>query len=200
MTLSLYEYTYIEGVQWLKIFRHKMNTVGGGFNSFEEASFVNETNKFSILSFIDSKYKIKGKYEFLLKYPDSKGYNRWRQSLFPLNEYDSNDKTCAKGYRSIHIDWNQNNWCGLMRSMNRTDIKCIPSLLDGTIGNDNWFYSIGTMNNCSINYKDNIPGPAGCMSEVILYIRNPNFNTCNNIVYKRSSFGITAMILLLTIS
>ena len=200
MNFSLREYKVFEGVQWLKIFHHKMTATGGGFDSFEEASFVNKTNKFSILSIIDAKYKINGKYEFLLKYPSKEGYNRWRQSIFPLYEYDSKDKTCAKGYRGIHIDWNQSRWCGLVRSVYRNDEKCIPSLIDGTIGTIDWFYSIGRINNCSPFNTNSIPGPSELVNEVILYIRNPQFNTCYNNAYKRLSFGFASIILLLTTS
>ena len=182
--LSLTEKKYFEGVEWFKVFWHKMEKEGDGFNSFEEASFSNTTNKFSILSTIDSKYKIQGKYEFLLFYPSLSGYNRWRQSNFPLYESDFDGKTCAAGYRGIHIDWTSNEWCGLVRSIKNSVYGCIPSLLDGTVGSQNWYYTIGFINKCSNNIGA-IPGPTGTVNEVILYIRNPQFYTCKRNSYKR---------------
>ena len=129
---SLIEKKYFEGVEWLKIFHHKKSKVSEGFNSFEEASFSNTSNKFSILSTIDNKYKIRGKYEFLLLYPtlSTTQYNRWRQTNFPLYEKDFDGKTCAEGYRGIHIDWSFNRWCGLVRSISHPSYGCIPSLIN----------------------------------------------------------------------
>lgn len=200
-SFSLIERMYFEGVEWIKIFHHKMEKVEDAFDSLEEAAFSNSSNKFSILSAIDAKYKIRGKYEFLLKYPKLSGYNRWQQNNFPLYEQDTNGKKCAEGYKKIHIDWTSNSWCGLVKSMNHTGYKCIPSLIDGTVGSENWYYTIGRLKNCSGN-SSSMPGPseATYQKEVFLYVRNPHVITCNAKIYKNSLFDKILIIKILLIN
>ena len=127
------QYKIFNGTEWMKIFHHNMTKQSEGFNSFEEAKFVSTKNKYSILSLIDKRYLIKGKYEFLLEYPSIQGFNRWRQTLFPLDEHDEKGKSCVIGYEKVYISWNTSSWCGLSLSLNAAAFGCTPSLLDGII-------------------------------------------------------------------
>ena len=192
---SLFEYKVFEHATWLKIFHHKMKVANDRFDDFDEALFCNKANKFSILSKINDRYKIMGKYEFLLLYPGIAGYNRWLQSVFPLYENDENGKTQARGFQKVNLTWGVNKFKGLVRSMIHSDVNCIPSLIDGTIGSQDWFYAIGYIKTCSQVFQTSIPGPDISANEVILYIRKP-YITLNNINQRKPLFIHVIIIIL----
>ena len=77
MTFSNYKTAF--GKQWKKIFYHDLPK-SSLFNSFEEGMKCFEENKYSLLYSINDEHRINGYYEFLLEYPDFKGFNRWIQS------------------------------------------------------------------------------------------------------------------------
>ena len=134
------------GVNWLKIFYHYSGN-GDYFLNFNEALNISSPNKYSILLFIDDKYKINNKFEFLLEYPEFNNYNRWKQSKHPLNNLD-NDQL-VEGYEPIYIGFNSG-WVGLVKS---SDSRTV---IDGHAGGY-WYYSIGTQIGGWTNNQ--FPGP-----------------------------------------
>jgi len=157
------------GCIWLKIFHH--NGYGGSmFRDFSHALSSDEPNLYSILHKITDSYKINGKFEFLLEYPELSGYNRWKQSYHPINEND--DVRPVRGYEAISISWQTEYWGGLTKSS-----RIGNTLIDGSCGHSYWFYSIGAYQNnewiiakCP-STKNCIPGPSGSVREVILWVR-----------------------------
>jgi len=181
------------GCIWLKIFHH--NSSGGGmFRDFSHAINSDEPNLYSILHKVTDDYKISGKYEFLLEYPELSGYNRWKQSLHPL--YEKDDTNPVKGYEAISISWDVQYWGGLTKSSRSGN-----TLIDGSCGHTNWYYSIGAYKNhewissvCP-STKDCFPGPADKKKEVILWVRvvSTTINECptwsTQYVWKLSVLG-----------
>jgi len=166
------------GSRWKLVFYQ--NTNGGVFFSqINDGLFCDNARSYSILSNLDESYKFNGKYEFLLEYPAVTGYNRWRQSLNPINDIETNDKT-AIGYEAVHIDWTAKFWGGLVRSSSSY------SLLDGSAGTSHWWYAIGVITN---GYSPNFPGPAieglsdgTPVQEVYLWVRTTDMTS--NAAYK----------------
>jgi len=156
------------GCRWLKVFYHDSST-GIYFSSLSDALSCNTSYKFSILGSIDGQYQINGKFEFLLEYPDVEGYNRWKQTLNPKDNPESNGKQ-ATGYEGISISFPGRYWGGLVKSSDP------GTVFDGSAGNVNWWFAIGCK---SSSWKPKLfPGPAISytelipVSKVILWVRN----------------------------
>jgi len=149
---------------WLKIFYH--NSVGGVFfSNFSHGMFSLEPNLYSIFSLITDDFRIDGKFEFLLEYPGSSGYNRWRQSFLPWNNNEVSGKK-AEGYENIYITWSGSDWGGLVKSNNGYGLY---TLIDGSAGKNLWHYAIGCI---STRYSPRFPGPnGGTVLECRLWIR-----------------------------
>jgi len=136
---------------WMKVFYHYSGS-GSRFSGYSEALNCDSTDKFSILGRLNQTFQNGGKYEFLIQYPQVSGYNRWRQSLLP---YDDIEKTGnqAQGYEPVSISWNGQFWGGLVRSTQTS-----WTIIDGSAGHTNWWYSVGTMD-VQI-WPNQFPGPA----------------------------------------
>lgn len=133
---------------WARIFYHNVKEGSVLFDSVSEAKNIQTADKYSRLGLLDSgdTYKINGKYEFMLCYPNesSTQYNRWKQTNAPQNEYVTPTSTgdgVATGYEAVHIDWNTNYWGGLIRQ--NQDATIIDTCyLSGSVGHSNWYYAI----------------------------------------------------------
>ena len=162
------EYKYFNNFYWLKIFYHDCRN-NNFFNNYSEAIYSLNSKKFSILKNITDKYKINNFFEFLLEYPEVSGYNQWKQSLNPIDNIENSNPT-ALGYIPISISWNAWNWGGLVLSSSSS-----WTLLDGSVGVSNWYYSVGSYFNT--HYKPYFPGPAFTnsddyrVSEVYLWVK-----------------------------
>ena len=149
---------------WLLVFHH--NTLHGMFKSKTHAKYSLDPNKFSLLKRIDDSFKIDGKFEFLLKYPNLTGYNHWTQTVNPIKAQPNTEN----GYVPIEIKWDNNFWHGLSLSNH------VTSYLDGSPNADTWFYSIGTN---EYNTNEFIPGSdwvvdGKYLKEVNLWIKVTN--------------------------
>ena len=165
MILISFQFIYKEslGRKWLKVFHHYSGS-GEYFNSESEVSFINSTNKFSILGMINNEYKIENKFEFLLEYPQISGYNHWNQSINPLLDLEVPSQQ-ATGYNPISITWSQSSWGGLVKSMPGSG-----TIIDGSAGDGMWYYAIGCTHSSWSSF--NFPGPDGlAVNEVNLRIR-----------------------------
>ena len=100
-----------------------------------DARYIISERKYSILSEVQE-WPHSGKYEFLLQYPELEGYNRWKQTNFPLSEAYYQGKQEVEGYENVSITWTTRQWAGLQNSTG-----C--SLLEGSISVTNWYYAIG---------------------------------------------------------
>ena len=191
-----YNFIFFDNKQWLKIFYH--NYINReNFIDEEEDIDCNTTNKFSIIGEAYKLRKHKGKFEFLLYYPEFKGeYNQWEQTKYPLFESHTESTNHVDGYQSISISWNSSNWGGLEKSSPNTELNTSSSLLDGTIG-PGYYYCIGKYNYTSWWDDKNIPGPNGKeVTEVYLFMKVFDFNECYiTCLKKRNMISLLLLIL-----
>ena len=143
-TFGKYQFWSLSGAQWLRVFYHKPGGAMTCFASESEFLNVNEHNKFSILSEIDESYKINGKYEFLIYYPEINKYNWWRQSLLPMDDPENPKSYQAKGYENVTIMLNSTCWGGLVNStIPYREASRVQSYLDGCVGDQHYWFAIG---------------------------------------------------------
>ena len=175
------------GAQWKLVFYH--NSIKGMFfSSKTEALNCNTTEKFSILRELDDRYQIEGLFEFLLEYPKHLGFNRWVQKNSPAIEAEPSTAKNITGYKPISISWPGRHWGGLSLS------SSVYTLIDGSIGSSNYWFSIGSFSNYE-NFNT-FPGPAYSMteyypvSECYLWVRIPDATHQLNIIRKKLFFQI----------
>ena len=166
LNVGKYELKNQYGASWVKLFFHHVDSSEDLFEKGEDALDVFNEKQYSIL-LEASQWPHDQPYEFLLQYPELPGFNRWKQKNFPLNESDISGKSNVEGFHNISCSWTQNYWGGLQKGNNCT-------LLEGTVGRDNWYYSIGTIRNCDSNWVTCFPGPNGCVYTVYLWMRIPD--------------------------
>ena len=170
-----FDFKHFRNKRWLKIFYH--NVTGGEqfyFQSDEEALWSHTPQKYSILGLISDKFKINEYYEFLLEYPEIKGFNDWKQKIFPKDVDES--KNIESGYtcdssEGCSCSWTGKFWKGLSRSY-----LSYLTFLDGSYNNENWWYSIGAKQGHANRIA--FPGPVyegyrdgKHVYEVVLWIR-----------------------------
>jgi len=148
-----------DGALWARIFYQQCSEGTVFFSTIEECKNTQTTNKYSRMYLLeDDTYKINGKFEFMLCYPnDDSTYNRWKQTNAPQNEYVTRTTTGGQvtGYEAVHIDWSSNYWGGLERSSEDPTVLG-SSWLDGSVGHGNWYYPIGV----TTLYKHGMPSSA----------------------------------------
>jgi len=182
-SVLFYETKDFFDAKWMKVFYHYSGS-GVLFSNSSEALNCDQLNKFSVLGGLNGNYAPNGKFEFLLEYPGILGYNRWKQTHLPYLNPEVNGQ-CAIGYEPVSISWNSQYWCGLVASSHPE-----VTVLDGSAGFEEWYYSIGTM-------KDEwwpkyIPGPGVLVNEVKLWIRIDNIPT-KKMVHTKSFFNCLLM-------
>ena len=166
---------------WILVFHQNISV--GLFDKPESALISLKNGMYSILSEIKEDWKINGKFEFMLDYPELGKRNIWRQSLNPIDDYEEtrpNERT-AVGYEGVSIEMTEQGWGGLVRS------STAISLLDGSVnylieGFNRWYYSVGT---CFLQ-NNGIPSNNNPVNNVYLWIR---FNSIKFIPqYEMNSF------------
>ena len=166
LNVGKYELKTQYGAYWVKIFYHHFDSSEDFFETKEDALNVSKENQYSI--FLEaSQWPHDGPYEFLLQYPglSVSGYNRWKQTNFPLNESDNLTKSTVDGYENVSCTWTIHSWAGLQKGHG-----C--SLLEGSVGHGNWYYAIGAQS-CT-DWTNCFPGPSGCVYTVYLWMRIPD--------------------------
>ena len=145
------------------LFHHNTNKASL-FTSKEEGMKVFDYNKgkYSIIYSLNSLYKIKGKYEFLLEYPELHKSNQWRQTHNPLHEQPAGKE--ATGYDPINITMNNNLWGGLFRHGSPNVALLVGSYTSW------WYFAIGAI---SDTYKPCFPGPDTSRKIVYLWVKMP---------------------------
>jgi hypothetical protein len=163
-----------DGSEWARIFYHNNKAKTVLFKSVDECRNTQTEDKYSRLYLIDNFRGSDGKFEFILKYPNnSTGYNRWKQSNNPCNEYwphTADVYETVEGYEPISISWTSSNWGGLCRQ-NENPTTLSSCYLSGSVGHSNWFYAIGAIG----THYDGIPTWNGSTDSVVeLWIRIDN--------------------------
>ena len=184
-----YEYKVFRGASWLKIYYQDVDIAI--FNDINDAKSCNEPGKYSILEEAKTIPHYENAYfEFLLEYPGFAGFNRWKQSVYPLDTIDED----VGEFVSVSCTWTQNSWKGLGKSTH----GC--SLLDGSIGTDNWYYAIGMKEKCDSGiYNHSFPGPTKPHQKVYLWMRVPNIRGKLLCSYKSNNYHrISLLSLMLT--
>ena len=160
---------YEFGVPWLKIFYHN-STNCAFFTKESEIQYIDTAEKFSLLGRITNEFKLEGSYEFLLQYPEVKGYNRWKQTSYILETTGS-----TTGYEANQedISWSMSYWKGLARTTTTSE-----TFIDGSFNSGWYWYSLGAKGGYSS--KNRFPGPSTSYGngpsvlEVYLWIRVNN--------------------------
>lgn len=181
--------------EWLEVFYHNNNNCKVFFSNQTEALHTNSQYKFSILDQLENFRGTDNKFEFLLEYPDDfpNEYNRWKQTDNPVtvSEVIGGDPYKAAGYESVHIDWDSNRTdssiCNTFSGLLRSSRSSTHTLIDGSIGHDNWHIAIGAMR----PWNGGVPSPMiqPALGRIKLYVRIDNLPNRNEIFrqYKRQT-------------
>ena len=171
-----------QDVKWKLVYYHD---VSYGYWK-EDRSDIHQSNqpgKYSIFGLLHNGYRIDGRFEFLLEYPD--GFNRWQQRNNPIKEFKESGKKIAKNYAELNCSFHDNNWGGLVRSSSSCN-----AYIDGSVLGSSYFYAIGTTKEW---FYGNIPGPKEQVSLVKLWVRLA-FESCQTL--KKSSLFISKNLML----
>ena len=178
---------------WINIFTHyPLNKLR--FERDEQFLHSDNPRLFSRFSDINSKYKIKGKYIFMLQYPV--GVVKWEQKNNPLDEEESELRTEVEGFVLYEHPQNvENNTFGGLAKTKREQCGCINTFLKGHFIDERWWYSVGQKPGCCEDWQKNTtPGPFIEVDSIHLWIKvNPHvFNkSC-----KSSFFGFLYLFIL----
>ena len=174
---------------WLKVFSHFNADGAFGFEDENEAKYcINDEHKYSILSDINSRYRISGLYEFIIEYPELGTYNRWKQEDNPLDITEDIQSETVSKFDPIETKAQNTEWGGLIRTRNDLNgFPSAPSLLNGSPGSEGWFFAIGQYKGMLWTYEEtkvkSIPSNDQPVNFVSLWIRLPNHIFCT---YKQS--------------
>lgn len=174
------------GRTWMLVFRHSTLKNIKYFTP-ESALLSNEEDLFSIIGKIDDTFKYKGKFEFLLEYPETKVFVIWRQSKSPTTQRENG--SFAEGFEPIHLIENSLTFGGLQISSNPeyTMFDCDPRTA-------NCFYEVGSYGIHTPAFASYVNG--GRRREENIFIRIPSFQaTC--FIKRRHSSLMTFSFLIL---
>ena len=94
-----FTYRYKYNAWWLLAVYHDSSQ--GDYFSLNDNErnplWCDKPNLYSIMGEINDRFKIDGKYEFLLEYPSRQGFNRWRQTFSP-NDVKETTSTADIGF------------------------------------------------------------------------------------------------------
>ena len=148
---------------WFLVFHH--NSAGGYFSPSDEL-FSSTEHKYSRLGKLE-KYRIHGEFEFLLEYPELKGYNRFKQTSNPTKFSTVSD------FSIVNLSWKKYGFAGLAISTSKD-----WTFIDGSPNDNDWFYAIASRKKW---IHGDIPGPVYSdegnppIHEVNLWVRVPSF-------------------------
>ena len=180
-----------EGASWLLVFYHN-SASGEYFTSIEEALDSHTPRKFSIIGSINTKFLIRGKYEFLLDVPGFAGFNRWRQKLHPKDTTNATNSETNE-YEPVKLSWTTYFKGGLAKSSAPTF-----TFFDCSADLGNWWYPIGARryhtvsNTMPIHMDKEYQGP-----EIRLWIRIPPRSISCRCKCNKNRLNFYVMILLI---
>lgn len=119
---------------WVRLFYHNSKSGTVLFDKNNKAEFLkcHTADKQSDLWALEQFRGKDGKFELLLQYQNSTGYNRWKQSSNFTKE------TTITGYEAVAVSWTTQSWGGLALSSTPTN-----TWVDGSPGAGTWYYAIG---------------------------------------------------------
>lgn len=131
---------------WVRLFYHN-SKAGTVLFSTDKNEFLrcNTGDKISDLWALEQFRGKDGKFELLLQYQNSTGYNRWKQSSNFTKE------TTISGYEAVAVSWTSQNWGGLALSSTPNN-----TWVDGSPGAGTWYYAIGPV----VAYQGGMPNPS----------------------------------------
>ena len=187
-TIGKYEFRSFQGAQWLKVFYHRPGDECVIFENEDQFMSINEKQRYSIYGELNEDFKINGKYEFLIDYPDISKFNWWRQSKLPYDDNEEAGVYTAEGYENVSISMTNVSWGGLVRQAIpyiTEEQKCGSncSFVEGSVGIENYYYAIGLRAN-----HTTVPAADVWVPDVYLWIRivgvNPSF-LCTKLIYNQ---------------
>ena len=174
------------GVKWKLVYYHN-SSFGYWKEDRSDVFYCNEAGKYSMFGSLHNRYRIDGRFEFLLEY--SNGFNRWQQRNNPIKE----KKTVGaftEGYAELNCTFHDNSWGGLHRSFDGWN-----SYVDGSTTSHQYFYALFT----KTTWNEDIPGPAQAVSLVKLWVRLA-FEPCKTLKKNRMMISMLTFIYLIVIN
>lgn len=155
--------TLSDGSAWARIYWLDVSTNATYFaNTTQALECTNQTNRFSLMKFVDKFKSIANKYEFMLTYPAlSSGYNRWTQTSSP------NDSSVT-GYNAVGTQsWSEHN-----SGLRKHGTSCVYNCDSG----GTWYAPIGQTGHGNWNGAGSmIPAANGAnTSQTELWVRIDN--------------------------
>jgi hypothetical protein len=119
-----------------------------------------DNDNYSILDQLDDSYRVEGKFAFRLRWPQTEGSKDqiWKQTSNPVTKKSRG----VDGYEPVSIAYTGSGWGGLEYNTGSS------SVLDGNVDHSNWHYAVGSAK----MYYCGIPGFAGCVTQVELWVRD----------------------------
>lgn len=130
----LLQFKRVHGATWELIFFHDMST-GETFND-SSALFFNGEKMFSIIVLINNHFRNNNYFEYMLEFPEHKGYNRWKQTI-DIASTNKAQKGSEIGFKSVHLDF-PSGFTGLSRTTENSF-----TVFDGSPGVLGYWFSIG---------------------------------------------------------
>ena len=129
-----YKISFQYNKTFICVFYHNIiNNKRNIFKSNEEANFSTSKTRFSVLKYIDERFLITGKYEFIMYYDELNATLHWEQTR--SIHWENSD---TSGYNPLDVDPIQITFKGL----GITNRSC--SYLDGNPDSyENWWYCVG---------------------------------------------------------
>lgn len=156
-----YKICSLYGKNWIRIFYHNSTTKEffprDRVITTKEVSYINTTNRFSILGHLDDDLKLEGKFNFLFYYPielpDS--FFFFNQTSNPLTTYSVSDfsSNYSKPSKCYYFETQSNHILKGLSISTSTDY----TLIDGNPQSTTWLYAIGSYS--SFKGEDSFPGP-----------------------------------------
>lgn len=151
---------------WVRLFYHNSKSGTVLFNKNNKAEFLkcHTADKQSDLWALEQFRGKDGKFELLLQYQNSTGYNRWKQSSNFTKE------TTITGYEAVAVSWTTQSWGGLALSSTPAN-----TWVDGSPGAGTWYYAIGPV----VAYQGGMPNENSASVEtgwVEIWVRCDDIN------------------------
>ena len=182
------------------IFHHRVQSKNDLFTNMSELRSSNTNNKYSIIGSIEAnknRYKSKGYFEFFLEYPELKGCNHWKQSVFPTEA----EAGASNGFVDLGSSYPLKGWGGLSKSSISSN-----TFLDGSPKIDSWYFPVGLRASYCDSYchpnpfdSSSIIESCACLKDLNIYIVIPSTKNYENVrcTSMQSRFASFAFIILL---
>lgn len=164
-------------------------TLKGVYGERNDVLECYEEDKYSIISHLNEDFKIKGKYIFMIDYPEEQITTIWQQTKSPVDETDKKDGSFVDGFKHLYGNYDAK-FTGLAIGSN-------GCYFDGTSKDGSWHYCIGCFSN---HYNNKMPGPSGKFTRYVsLWVKFPVKILMSCMQMRKTSFLHSAFVLVLLI-